>query len=248
VEVARCDAEIHRARAHALMSWDIKVPPTCRRAIRACAMPVLLLASALAVWAAQPGFSTSISAALIDQYVSRFGQDARARLRDWQGFLRARVVEARAEPELQHLAQVNDYFNRVRFLPDLQHWGAEDYWATPAEFSASHGGDCEDYAIAKYFALKELGVPTTRLRITYVTSSRIREPHMVLAYYATPEAEPLILDNLDNQIRPASRRPDLVPVYSFNEEDALTAGGRRAVNQIRRWRDLTLRLQGEAST
>jgi len=230
------------------MRWDIKVPPTCRRAIRTCAVPGMLLIAVLTAWAGQAGFSTSVSSVLVDQYVSRFGPEARTRLRDWQSFLQGRPTEPRAERELQQLAQVNDYFNRVRFLPDLQHWGAEDYWATPAEFSASYGGDCEDYAIAKYFALKELGVPTTRLRITYVTSSRISVPHMVLAYYATPQAEPLILDNLDNQIRPASQRPDLVPVYSFNEEDALTAGGRRAVNQVRRWRDLTLRLQGEAST
>lgn len=230
------------------MRWDIKVPPTCRRATRACIAPILLLAAVLAAWAAQPGFSASVSPALIEQYVSRFGQEARARLRDWQAFLQPRAGDSRAERELQQLARVNDYFNKARFLPDLQHWGAEDYWATPAEFSASHGGDCEDYAIAKYYALKELGVPTARLRITYVTSSRIREAHMVLAYYATPDAEPLILDNLDGQIRPASQRPDLVAVYSFNEEDAHTAGGRRAATQVRRWRELGFRLQREAST
>lgn len=208
----------------------------------------MLLAAVLAAAAAQPGFSTSISAALIDHYASRFGQEARARLRDWQGFMQARPAEAQAERELLHLAGVNDYFNRVRFVPDIRHWGMDDYWATPAEFFASDGGDCEDYAVAKYFALRELGVPTARLRITYVTSSRIREPHMVLAYYPTPAAEPLILDNLDDRIRPASQRPDLVPVYGFNEEDALTAGGRRAINQVRRWRDLAVRLEREAGT
>jgi predicted transglutaminase-like cysteine proteinase len=202
----------------------------------------------LAVWAGQAGFSTSVSTVLIDQYVSRFGQEARERLRGWQGFLKGRAVEAQAARELPYLARVNDYFNRVRFVPDMQHWGVDDYWATPAEFLASDGGDCEDYAIAKYFALKELGVPTTRLRITYVTSSLVREAHMVLAYYPTPEADPLILDNLDNQIRPASQRPDLVPVYGFNEEDALAAGGRRAVRQVRRWQDLVVRLEREAGT
>jgi predicted transglutaminase-like cysteine proteinase len=222
------------------------VPPICRHASRICA--VILLAAVATVWAGQAGFSTSVSPALVDLYASRFGQEARTRLRDWQGFLQGRAADARAARELQHLAQVNDYFNRVRFLPDLQHWGAEDYWATPAEFFASDGGDCEDYAIAKYFALRELGVPTVRLRITYVTSSRTRDPHMVLAYYPKPAAEPLILDNLDGRIRPASQRPDLVAVYGFNEEDALTAGGRRAVNQVRRWRDLAVRLEREAGT
>src|SRR5262245_19626552 len=135
------------------MRWDIKVPPTCRSAARACVVPVLVLAAALAAGAGQPGFSTSVSPAVIEQYVARFGQEARARLRDWQGFFDARAGDVQAERELQHLARVNDYFNRARFLPDLQHWGADDYWATPAEFSATHGGDCEDYAIAKYYAL-----------------------------------------------------------------------------------------------
>lgn len=227
---------------------DIKVPPTCNRAIRAYAVPGMLLVAVLTAWAGQAGFSTSVSSALIDQYVARFGQEARARLRDWQGFLQARPIEAQADRELLHLARVNDYFNRARFVPDLKHWGADDYWATPAEFRASDGGDCEDYAIAKYFALRELGVPTTRLRITYVTSSLVKEAHMVLAYYPTPESDPLILDNLDARIRPASQRPDLVPVYGFNEEDALTAGGRRAVSQVRRWRDLMFRLEHEAQT
>lgn len=208
----------------------------------------MLLAAALAAWAGQAGFSTSVSTVLIEQYVSRFGQEARGRLRGWQNFLSGRALDAQAARELTYLARVNDYFNRVRFVPDPQHWGIDDYWATPAEFFASGGGDCEDYAIAKYFALKELGVPTTRLRITYVTSSLVREAHMVLAYYPTPEADPLILDNLDVQIRPASQRPDLVAVYGFNEEDALTAGGGRAVRQVRRWRDLTLRLEREAGT
>ena len=207
-----------------------------------------MLATALAVWAGQQGFSTSVSAALIDLYVSRFGQDARERLLGWQGFVKEHGTEAQAERETAMLALVNRYFNRARFVSDIEHWGVDDYWATPAELIASDGGDCEDYAIAKYFALKELGIPKARLRITYVRSLLLKQAHMVLAYYPTPQADPLILDNLEDQIRPGSQRLDLIAVYSFNDEDALIAGGRPAFRQVRRWRDLTDRLEREART
>jgi predicted transglutaminase-like cysteine proteinase len=146
---------------------------------------------------------------------------------------------------------VNTFFNRLPFLTDLAQWGEEDYWATPAESVASDGADCEDFSIAKYFALKELGVPIQRLRITYVKSVRLNQAHMVLAYYAEPNAEPLILDNLENGVRRASERPDLIPVYSFNDEDLLVAReGRRSASagsasQIRLWRALLDKLERE---
>ena len=224
------------------------MPPTSCFGSRRYTVAGLLLALALTVWAGPPGFSTSISVVLIGQYVSRFGQAAQERLLDWQRFLKARRTEAQPEREPALLVTVNRHFNRVRFLSDLEHWGVEDYWATPAEFFATDGGDCEDYSIAKYYALKELGVPIAHLRITYVKSSKLSQAHMVLAYYPTPQAEPLILDNLDDEVRPASQRPDLVPVYSFNDEDVLIAG-RGSVgspSQIRLWRELNIRLEREA--
>ncbi len=106
---------------------------------------------------------------------------------------------------------------------------------------ASQGGDCEDYAIGKYFSLKALGIPIQKLRITYVRALRWNEPHMVLAYYPTPDADPYILDNLNRAVLHASERTDLVPVYSFNDEDlwaagAFVAGGKSS--QIRLWRGL----------
>ncbi len=207
----------------------------------------LLCAAAVTLAAGPPGFSSSISAAQIGHYVSRFGQAAQERVAGWQSFLKSKRADTQMEREPALLAAVNLYFNRVRFLSDQTHWGVEDYWATPAEFFATDGGDCEDYSIAKYYALRELGVPTARLRVTYVKSSKLNQAHMVLAYYLTPQAEPLILDNLDDEVRPASQRPDLVPVYSFNDEDVLIAGRGRAgpPGQIRMWRELKARLERE---
>jgi predicted transglutaminase-like cysteine proteinase len=229
---------------------DIAMPPAFYHKSRRFTVAGMLLAAALTVWAGQPGFSTSVSAVLVGQYVARFGQAARERLAGWQGFLKARETEAQPEYQAALLAAVNRHFNRVRFVSDIEHWGVEDYWATPAEFIATDGGDCEDYSIAKYYALKELGVPLQRLRITYVKSAKLNQAHMVLAYYATPQADPLILDNLEDEVRPGSQRPDLVPVYSFNDEDVLIAGRGRAgpPGQIRLWRELTARLEREART
>ena len=114
-----------------------------------------------------------------------------------------------------------------------------------------NGADCEDFSIAKYFTLKELGVPIQRLRITYVKAVRLDQAHMVLAYYPAPGAIPLILDNLDEKVRPASERADLIPVFSFNDEDLLQVRqGQRDVNvgsstQIRMWRYLLAKLEKE---
>ena len=51
----------------------------------------------------------------------------------------------------------------------------------------------------------------------YVHAKSNNQPHMVLAYYQHPNTEPLILDNLTTNITLASRRTDLKPVYSFND-------------------------------
>jgi Predicted periplasmic protein len=100
----------------------------------------------------------------------------------------------------------------------LQHWGVEDYWATPVETLASNGGDCEDYSIGKYFTLKATAIDPDKLRLTYVKSVTYNQAHMVLAFYPTPDSEPLILDNIKHEILPASQRPDLIPIYSFDAE------------------------------
>jgi len=112
---------------------------------------------------------------------------------------------------------VNDFFNaNVQFISDLALWGKEDYWATPIEMLSVGAGDCEDYSIAKYFTLKQLGVDEAKLRLTYVKAVEIGQAHMVLTYFENKRSVPLVLDNLITDIKPATQRKDLVPVYSFN--------------------------------
>jgi predicted transglutaminase-like cysteine proteinase len=194
------------------------------------------------------GYTTSASERLIDAYTRRFGAPARGRLEAWKRYAAERRGTASAEIEL--LVEVNRMLNRIQFVDDLPHWGEVDYWATPAESVASNGADCEDFSIAKYFLLKELGVPIARLRMTYVKATKLNQPHMVLAYYPRPDAEPLVLDNLEDTVRPASERPDLIPVYSFNDEEVWieSRGKSGSPRQIRNWNLLMERLERERRT
>jgi predicted transglutaminase-like cysteine proteinase len=197
---------------------------------------------------AERGYTTAVSERLIEVYSARFGPEARARLEAWKRDA-AQRKHAPAQ-EIALLADVNRILNRVRFVDDRVHWGEVDYWATPAESIGSDGADCEDFSIAKYFLLKELGVPIARLRLTYVKSLKLNQAHMVLAYYERPDAEPLVLDNLEDRVRPASQRADLVPVYSFNDEEVwIEMRGRSgSPTQLRNWRALMDRLDWERRT
>ena len=159
------------------------------------------------------GFSTIlIDQAVLERIRNAFGQKAVIRTTEWRDIL----SQLADKTDLQKLVAVNDFFNTVDFVDDKKHWGQEDYWATPIEFIASNGGDCEDFTIAKYFSLVEVGLSKDKLRLMYVTATEPAQAHMVLAYYETPKAIPLVLDNLNKRILPANKRKDLIPIYSFN--------------------------------
>ncbi|MGJ0315178.1 transglutaminase-like cysteine peptidase [Aliarcobacter cryaerophilus] len=114
------------------------------------------------------------------------------------------------------LEKINDFFNDIKYASDQTVYSTSDYWANPYEFLAKDKGDCEDYAIAKYLALEYLGVPTSKMFLSYVRVKSSNEAHMVLTYFETPSSEPLVLDNLRKTIQPASKRDDLIPVFNFN--------------------------------
>lgn len=116
----------------------------------------------------------------------------------------------------EKLEETNNFLNQMYFVNDQKLWGKNDYWATPLEFLGARAGDCEDFTIAKYFTLLEVGIPDSKLRLIYVKAIEYNQFHMVLAYYDTPGSEPLILDNLIPEIKPAGQRRDLLPIYSFN--------------------------------
>ena len=179
------------------------------------------------------------------------GAQAVAGAQALQGLLGSLV----GQDDASRLGAINEFFNRrVVFATDLDVWGQADYWASPLESLGKGRGDCEDYVIGKYFSLLASGMPPARLRLVYVRAM-IGGPggeavaHMVLAYYATAGAEPLILDNLIGDIRPASRRPDLVPVFSFNSEGLWQGVGAQSagdpVGRLSRWREVLAKARAE---
>jgi len=186
---------------------------------------------------------------------SRYGGRAEQMVRDWEQMMQA----AASMDEMGKIRRVNEFFNRrVQYGEDQAVWGENDYWATPLEFLGRGIGDCEDFSITKYFALRSLGVPNEKLRITYVKAriggprSDVTQAHMILSYYEDPAGEPFILDNLITEVRPAARRSDLMPVFSFNSEGLWTGSGAAekkdagsSTAKLSRWRDLIARMQAE---
>jgi len=175
--------------------------------------------------------------------------------------LQALLVSEAAQDDPHRLAAINRFFNsRIVFTSDMEVWGQEDYWASPLEMLGKGRGDCEDYVIGKYFSLIAAGTLPSRLRLVYVRATLAQAAesgpagasilaHMVLAYSARPGDDPLILDNLITDIRPASRRSDLMPVYSFNAEGLWQGvNGRSAgdpLARLSRWRGLLAKVRSE---
>lgn len=186
---------------HALRRWKVV------NWLHILILPMLFGAAAAEQW--------DVTTQQLDKIGTRYGQDAKTRINSWLGLM---VNNKNAATEVK-LEAVNRFFNQMRFVADSELWGVNDYWATPVEFLIASGGDCEDFSMAKYFTLKAMGVPVDQMRLTYVralTPNPISQAHMVLSYLPAEDAEPLVLDNLVGDIKPASQRQDLTPVYSFN--------------------------------
>ena len=169
------------------------------------------LASALFVFAIFAG-GEFIKASTYDKIAKVYGQNAKKRV----VALNELMVSLKDATEQEKLVKVNDFFNRLQWKDDREVWGQKDYWATRMEFLGKGAGDCEDFVTAKYFTLKQLGVSTQKLYFTYVTALDYNQAHMVLSYYDSPKSIPLVLDNINPNIKIATQRKDLAPVYSFN--------------------------------
>lgn len=182
----------------------------------------------------------------------RYGDSGAASVMAWRDLL----TSSTGQNEQAKLKRVNDFFNRrIRFGEDRDIWGMEDYWATPLEVLGRSEGDCEDFAISKYITLKLMGVPSEKMRLTYVKArlggpqSSIVQAHMVLSYYPAPEDEPVILDNLISDIRPASRRPDLTTVFGFNAEGLWVGGATpragASAQRLSKWQTVLTKMREE---
>lgn len=203
-------------------------------------------------------FSVSLAVAGVDidrmllQAGQRYGDAGTASVMAWRDLL----TKAAGQPDAVKLRQVNDFFNRrIHFGEDIDIWGKQDFWATPLEVLGRAQGDCEDFVIAKYATLKLLGIPSEKLRLTYVkvriggSQSTLVQAHMVLSYYPAPDDEPLVLDNLISDIRPASRRADLTTIFGFNAEGLWVGGATpratSASQRLSKWQSVLARMREE---
>ena len=153
-----------------------------------------------------------VNRAMFERLQETYGERAAERGRQLNHLLESLKNKSTKEK----LLGVNRFFNRFSHEADIDLWKESDYWATPEEFLGHYAGDCEDYVVAKYFALRYLGIEDERLYLTYVKALKQNVAHMVLTYFEKPQGIPLVLDNYDLRILPADKRTDLLPVYSFN--------------------------------
>ncbi len=218
--------------------------------VQACGLAIALLWST--GWVDSQSRVLLFNQHLFDWVEKQYGEPARQRVEDLQTLVTLHLKDR----EVDKLAEVNRFFNKVRYDEDYELWDQKDYWATPFEVLGLNAADCEDYALSKYFTLVSMGVPEEKLRVTYVKSITLKQAHMVLAYYSSPAAEPVILDNLIPDIKPATARTDLVPVCSFNGADLWLSVNRvegkkvGGSDRIKRWQNFQKKLaqqMGEGS-
>lgn len=199
---------------------------------------------ALALYAGQEFFTQEI----LKKVETKYGGAAKRRVEA----LNVLMLSLQTSGESEKLEKVNAFFNQMRFASDEEIWHQKDYWATRMEFIGMGAGDCEDFVIAKYFTLKQLGISTDKLFFTYVKAIKYQQAHMVLTYFETPTSVPLVLDNINFKILPATQRNDLAPVYSFNG-DALYLAKQQGLGQVvpsgmqknKKWFDLIDKIRRE---
>lgn len=202
-----------------------------------------LLTGVGSLWANYTDWDFQQILQIADKKYGKLNMLARDKILSWETLIK----QSESLDEADKLQAVNSFFNReYRFVDDQQNWHEIDYWATPVEALIKGAADCEDYSLSKYFTLRRLGIPSEKLRITYVKALTYNQAHMVLTYYATPTSEPLVLDNLIPEIRPASLRRDLLPVYAFNAEGLYLPGKKSGDSKrLSRWQDVLKKMRAE---
>jgi len=109
------------------------------------------------------------------------------------------------------LHRVNNFFNKFSSIRDYKNYKKIDYWASRKEFLIKGKGDCEDYVIAKYFTLLELGFKSKDFSILQVEYKN--ELHLVLSY--NKNNQKTILDNVNKSIKTLTQRSDLKELYEI---------------------------------
>ena len=163
------------------------------------------------------------------------------RIADYKKFLNT----AKTFSKYQKFERINYKVNKIRSMKDEQSQGVGDYWSSPKEFLIDGKGDCEDYAITKFFSLKDVGIDKTKLYLGVGKVKYSKTSHMVMLYFKTNTSIPIVLDNLSWKILPLNKRSDLTVQFVFNEIDSYTIKNNKKDQKVRinwgkkdKWKEL----------
>jgi predicted transglutaminase-like cysteine proteinase len=157
----------------------------------------------------------TLSLDLLLKVESKYGKSARKRVEE----LKQLINDNQEKSEMEKLEIVNDFFNKSEFSSDVTIWNKNNDWASPIEFLGRNAGGSEDFTIAKYFTLRALNVPKSKLFIMYVTEVGLDQSHVVVTYYKKSSSMPMVLDNFNRNILAGSSRSDLHPLHAFKGEN-----------------------------
>lgn len=176
----------------------------------------IILAVSLSLKSASSAEKYVIDGAILTALSQQYGPHAIKRAQHLVGVMN----EIKDANESVKIERINTFFNTVPYAHDIKTWGKPDYWATLFEIVGTDRADCEDYVIAKFFILKELGVDTSKLYFTHVRAMKYKfSSHLVLTYYPQYESVPYVLDNLYQKVLPATQRGDLVVIGTYSSND-----------------------------
>ena len=209
---------------------------------------LIFLSTLITIFIIASDAAYNISKENLEKINQKYGSKALKRVLIWD----KTIESVKGAKTVKQLKVINDFFNKLKYSSDEKVWNKIDYWASPFEFLGRGAGDCEDYAIAKYFALRAVGIPDKKLKIAYVKlkskNKSFDEAHMVLNYYHKPNSTPIVLDNVIKSLKLASKRKDLKPVYSFNASGLWEAQNktndlkRQGDNKLKKWQSLMSRI------
>ena len=223
-----------------------------KKAARLCNVKLLHFSVLASIYFANPVHAGHLQKILPQPLLKKiqrhYDYETAERFNAWHQLL----MQSQSKSDVEKLQLVNIFFNQMKWTEDKQLWNSDDYWATPIESLIRNAGDCEDFSIAKYFTLLELGIPMEKLRVSYVKLIENNQAHMVLAYYEHAHADPLILDNMHKEILHGSERSDLAPMFHFNNLGVWNKDKPEeridSATKIKQWADLMKRINQEQNS
>ncbi len=132
-------------------------------------------------------------------------------INEWKNFIKE---QSNYNDKFEALTAVNRYINSFRYISDNKEWGQDDHWETVNQF-LTKGGDCEDFAIAKFITLRKMGFSNDDMRVLVLQNPILGSAHAVLVVYINKK--PYFLDNEIPKVVTEKDYKHYTPVYSINE-------------------------------